>query len=229
MGFEVPSNPTRASIRASLGNPTQLKDFPEPVELITYVFSSDFGRYFFHRLILCSSCPCYLQVADVLSAVSFQEAGKDHSLFAFCLALWNGWVSSSLLPSWRKTLFYPASPTCPFPILTSTVLPHSATAPVWCSAALWAFLSPGKSSAGLESQNFNFWCFSWRSTLAKSDVVSVSAASYCTGRGTPGQKSWPVSGLSGPVNNVSARRRVQCWCPVLCQILTFPWWFFMHF
>lgn len=78
-----------------------------------------------------------------------------------------GWVPSSLLPSWRKILFYPGSPTCAFPILTSTVLPRSATALVWCSAALWAFLSPGKASAGLESLDFNFLCFSWWSSLAK--------------------------------------------------------------
>lgn len=67
------------------------------MEFITFAFSSDFGGIFFHRLIFCSSCPCYLQVADVPCAVSFQEAGKDHSLFAFCLALWS-WVGS-FLPS----------------------------------------------------------------------------------------------------------------------------------
>lgn len=173
--FKVPSNPNRASIRRCFPEkPCTTEGLPEPVELITFVFPSSFGGFFFHGLIFCSSCPCCLQVAaDVPCAVSLQEEGKDHSLFAFCLALWNVWVSSSLLLSWRETLFYPASHPCPFPILPNTFFPS------FCHSTCAMFCSPLCISvtrkAFIRRQYFNFSCFSWRCTLAKNDMLTVSA------------------------------------------------------
>lgn len=102
-------------------------------------------------------------------------------------------------PDEEKPCFILPVPPVPFPF-NKHHSPHSATAPVPCSAALWAFLSPGKSPAALGNQYFNFLGFSWRSTLAKECHASCFCC-FLLLAGKFGQKSWPVQGpwtMSGP-------------------------------